>query len=219
MAIKSNDTLQILNLNLKTIEEKEKYLPLIISRMDESKRLLNKTLLVLGTLVVTFLLLAFSNLKNVDLFSFEKIDKQTIFYCLPSIFSVIYYYYILTWMHYIQQRKIYRHLTSQIFNLEVESYLNDHIQPFSFIEVLDKHHDTENKHAWGCLTTLILLPIYVVVFFSPVIFISLVFWSNEAELKLNGYQQMACYILPGVVGLLLILMFIKSFRLNVLGKE
>lgn len=219
MAIKSNDTIEILNLNLKTIEQKEKYLPLIISRMDESKRLLNKTLLVLGTLVVTFLLLSFSNLKNIDLFSFEKIDKQTIFYGLPSIFSVIYYYYILTWMHYIQQRKIYRHLTSQIFNLEVESYLNDHIQPFAFIEVLDKHHDTENKHAWGCLTTLILFPIYVVVIFLPVIFVSLVFWSNEAELKLHGWQQLACYILPGLIGLLLILMFIKSFRLNVLGKE
>jgi len=219
MSRKSNDTLEILKRHLKTKEEKEEYLPLIISRMDESKRIMNKTLIILGTLGVTFMLLSFTNLKNIDLFSFEKIDKQTVFYCLPTFFSVIYYYYVLTWMHYIQQRKIYRHLTSQIFNLEVESYLNDHIQPYSFLQILDKHHDTENKHTWGCLTNIILLPILIIVLCSPVIFVCLVLKSNENDLNLHGWQGFACYILPIIIAVLLLLMVVKSFRLNILGKE
>lgn len=219
MAKKSDDTLEILRIELKKKKVKEQYLSLIISRMDESKRIMNKALILLGASIVIFLLLAFANLKDISAPFLEKIDKRTVFFCLPSVFSAVYYYYILTWMHFVQQKKIYRHLTSQIFNIEVESHLNDHIQPFSFIEIFDKHHDTENKDTLGCLTNIIILPFLIISIFLPIIFVSFVLYKNNDELKLEGWNEWIGYVIPGIIAILLMLMLIKSVKLNVFGKE
>jgi hypothetical protein len=219
MVKKSDDTLEILRINLKTEKDKEQYLSLIISRMDESKRIMNKALILLGTFIAIFLLLAFADLKDISAPFLEKIDKRTVFFCLPSVFSAVYYYYILTWMHFVQQKQIYRHLTSQIFNVEVESHLNDHIQPYSFMEIFDKHHDTENKNVLGCLTNIIALPFLIISIFLPIIFVSFVLYKNDDELKLEGWHEWIGYVVPGIVAILLLLMLIKSVRLNVFGKE
>lgn len=217
--MKSNDTIAIIEHDLTTDFAKEKYLELIISRMDESKRILNKTLFWLFLLAIAFFLISNSKIDGLSFPPFDKIDGRTILIFIPSIFSICYYYYCATWMNYIQQRQIYNHLTSLIFNIEVDSHLNDHIQPFNFLNILVKHNESENKNFLGYFTSWVMIPIAFLMLLSPFVFVIYSLYVNNNNLKLESWQVTLNFFVPILMLILLILMFIKSFRINILGKE
>lgn len=217
--MKSNDTIAIIEYNLTTDIAKEKYLELIISRMDESKRILNKTLTWLFLLVISFFLISNSKINGLSFPPFDKIDGPTILIFIPSIFSICYYYYAATWMNYTQQRQIYNNLTSLIFKIEVDSHLNDHIQPFNFLNILVKHNESENKNFWGYFKSFVMIPISLLMLVSPFTFVIYSLYINNKSLNLENWQLTLNFFVPILILILLILMFIKSFRINVLGKE
>lgn len=214
-----NDTIDIIEDQLQTKEAKEKYLEIMSTRLDESKKIMNKTLIWMLIVVIAFILISLSKIDNVSVSVFGKIDKHTILLISPSLFALMYYYYILTWMHFLQQKKIYAHLTGLLFKIDVESHLNDHIQPFNLMEVITKHHDSDNKNSTGCLTSIILIPMLAFIAFFPILFIWFSITSNQNTLNLELKGSVLSLLLPIIIAILLLLMLIKSIRINVFGRE
>lgn len=216
---KSNDDIYIIESQLKTGKERREYLLLLISRMDETKRILNKTLFCLSIFALTFFLLSNSKIQGISFPPFDKIDGYTILMLLPSIFSLCYYYYIIVWINYVQQRKIYFHLTSIIFNIEINSHLNDHIMPFSFTDLLVKHNTSKSRNFLGYITNVLLIPIFIFFYLSPIIFVCYAIVENIKNNKTYFWQDIIIFFVPAIVFLCLILILIRLIRINILGKE
>lgn len=76
----------------------------------------------------------------------------------------------MIWYDFVEQKNVYKVLTSLIFDLEYESYLNDRVRPFSITDSVSKYHSQEKWNVTGCLSYLFWVPIGLTILLFPFLY-------------------------------------------------
>jgi hypothetical protein len=168
--MEENQTLKAIGNVLKSTEEKTKYLDLIEKRIDETNRNKYRSLVYLVILFFAFSFISISKIEGITFEPFEKIDSKLLLYIIPSLFSACYCYYLISWFYLKQLKHIYSNLIAALFNIEEESILHQMANQYDFMDIFEKSIESDNESALGCITNLILLPVFVVIILIPFVF-------------------------------------------------
>lgn len=157
----------LLSNDLKSEDSKEKYLNILDKRLDENRKSLSNLFIVLIISILAFHLLLETKISEINLGPLKIVDNKIAISLIPTIFTIVYYKYLMVWFDMIEQKRVYKLLTLQIFKFKNKSYLNDRISPFSITDSIDKHYSSEQKNVFGCLTYLLLLPTVFLIMVFP----------------------------------------------------
>lgn len=143
---------------LDTIESKEKYLNLLNSRIDENRKTLSSLLVIMVLTAFAFPLIVETKISEISVGPFKLRDNLFAISIIPSIFSYCYYKYAAIWTEVIEQKFILKNLTSKIFSIKENSYLNERLKPFSFADHIIEHSIRVQSKKFGCLLGLFWIP-------------------------------------------------------------
>lgn len=201
-------------------ELREKYLTIIELRIIENKKSLNSILLVMLFSVLAFPLIHEAIISDISIGPFKINDKSFALLIIPSIFSFSYFKYVTIWTEIVKQKNIYKSLTSKVFLLKQNSYLNESIRPFSFLDFLTKHNELEEKSSFlGCIIALFWIPISFFFILFPYGFIYYSLKILFIEKKLNPtIHYTFCYI-PIIISILTLITLFQVIRNEIIEQE
>ncbi len=152
---------------LKTESAKEKFLDILIQRLEDNRKALGSVFLVLLFTAIAFPLIAETKISEISIGPFKIIDSDIALVIIPTIFTFAYYKYLLIWFDFVEQKRTYRLLTKDYFKFKSNSYLNDRLNPFSITDSISRHHAQEKFGVFGCLSYLLWIPTALVLVFLP----------------------------------------------------
>ncbi len=153
-----------------TKELQEKYLNLLISRIDENRKSIRNLISIMLVTVLAFPLIIETKISEISFGPFKLQDNSFAISIIPTIFAFSYYKYITVWYDLIDQKNVYKILTAGILSIEKESLLNEILRPYSFFDSVAKNHLKEKSKTLGCIITLLWLPIIIGIGVFPFIF-------------------------------------------------
>lgn len=156
--------------DLKNTEHRVKYLEILEKRIAENKKAIASIFLVLVLCGFAFQLLLQTKISEVTIGPFKISDTNIIMAIIPTVFTFSYYKYLMIWYDFVEQKNVYKVLTSLIFDIKYESYLNDRIRPFSITDSVSKYHTQEKWNFTGCLSYLLWIPIGLTILLFPFIY-------------------------------------------------
>lgn len=167
---KENKIKSTLIKNLKNSEQQQKYLEILEKRMDENKKSIGNIFLLLVLCGFAFQLLLKTKISEVNIGPFKLNDTNIIFLLIPTVFTFLYNKYLMIWYDFVEQKTVYKVLTSLIFDIKDESYLNDRIRPFSITDSVSKYHNQDKWNLTGCLSYIFWVPVGVFILLFPFIY-------------------------------------------------
>lgn len=152
---KEKEIEKLIELELTENHLKEKYLDLLLTRISENRKRMNQILLALFFTVIGFPLLISSNVKELSIGPIKLDEFKIVISSIPTLFAFLYYKYISIWMDLTDQKMTYRVMSSKFFNVEIDSFLNQRLRPYSFLDsIMDKHLKNYKKKV-GCLISML----------------------------------------------------------------
>ncbi len=194
---------------LESTDNQEKYLALLTSRIDENRKTMRRYGSLMILMVFSFYLALITKISEISLGLFKLEDNSIAILLLPSIFSFLYYRYIAVWDELVDQKHIYSNITSKLFNIEFDSLLNDRIRFHSLIESIISHHLNEKPKVLGVIIYLLWLPIAYGIIMSPFIFIIYSIINIYRKFQMNTLLEWLLFLTPIVISFFTIVLLIK----------
>lgn len=196
--------------NLQTKEKQEKYLEILDKRLEENRKSLGGLFIILIFCVLANHLLLQTKISEINIGPFKVTDNKIIFGLLPTIYTLVYYKYLMIWVEIADQKRIYNVLTSIYFSLDNKSLLIDKIQPFSLVDSVIRHQ--KSKNTLGCLTNLVWLLIAIFVLFSPFLYEYYLIYKLFIDLQPKNIFDWFLFICPILISIYTILMLMNVIR-------
>lgn len=199
----------IIEEKLISVELKEKYLNLLIVRIDENRKLIAKLFTIMLLTVFAFPLIVETKISEILVGPFKLNDNNIAISIIPSIFAYCYYKYISVWIDLVEQKNVFKELTAIIFNVESKSFLNERIRPYSFIDSIINYHLEDNSKKVGCINSLLWLPIMILFLIFPFLFEYYAVKILYLKYGLDTILECFFFIIPILSGLLTIIMLFQ----------
>jgi hypothetical protein len=110
---------------LKSTDSREKYLNLLINRIEDNRKSLSSLFIIMLLTIFAFPLIVETRISEISIGPFKLQDNSFAISIIPSIFALCYYKYITIFVDLTEQKELYKVLTSQIFAIKEISYLNE----------------------------------------------------------------------------------------------
>ncbi|WP_309840420.1 hypothetical protein [Chryseobacterium sp. SLBN-27] len=201
---------KLLQEDLQAKEKQEKYFEILDKRIEENRKSLGELFIVLIFCVLANHLLLQTKISEINLGPFKITDNKIIFGLLPTIYTLVYYKYLMIWVEISDQKRIYSIITSNYFSLNNKSLLFDKIKPFSIIDSIDRHQ--KSKSTFGCLTNLIWIPIALFVLISPFLYEYYLIYQLFIDLQPKNLFDWFLFICPILISLYTIMMLINVIK-------
>lgn len=201
---------KLLQEDLQAKEKQEKYFEILDKRIEENRKSLGGLFFVLIFCVLANHLLLQTKISEINLGPFKITDNKIIFGLLPTIYTLVYYKYLMIWIKISDQKRIYSIITSNYFSLNNKSLLIDKIKPFSIIDSIDRHQ--KSKSTLGCLTNLIWIPIGLFVLISPFLYEYYLIYQLFIDLQPKNIFDWFLFICPILISLYTILMLLNVIK-------
>jgi|GEM_PF-5607454 len=201
---------KILQENLQTKDQQEKYLEILDRRLDENKKSLSGLFIILIFSVLAIHLLLQTKISEINIGPFKITDSKIIFGLVPTIYTLVYYKYLMIWVEISDQKRIYNLLISKYFSLKDTSLLSDKIKPFSIIDSIGRHQ--KNGKTLGCLTNLMWIPIALFVLFCPFLYEYYLIYKLFIDLQPKNIFDWFLFICPILISIYTILMLINVIK-------
>lgn len=199
----------IIEEKLISVELKEKYLNLLIVRIDENRKLIAKLFTIMLLTVFAFPLIIETKISEILVGPFKLNDNNIAISIIPSIFAYCYYKYISVWIDLVEQKNVFKELTAIIFNVESKSFLNERIRPYSFIDSIINYHLEDNSKKVGCINSLLWLPIMILFLIFPFLFEYYAVKILYLKYGLDTILEWFFFIIPILSGLFTIIMLFQ----------
>jgi hypothetical protein len=199
----------IIEEKLISVELKEKYLNLLIVRIDENRKLIAKLFTIMLLTVFAFPLIIETKISEILVGPFKLNDNSIAISIIPSIFAYCYYKYISVWIDLVEQKNVFKELTAIIFNVESKSFLNERIRPYSFIDSIINYHLEDNSKKVGCINSLLWLPIMILFLIFPFLFEYYAVKILYLKYGLDTILEWFFFIIPVLSGLFTIIMLFQ----------
>lgn len=201
---------KLLHENLQTKEKQEKYLEILDKRIEENRKSLGGLFIILIFSILAIHLLLQTKILEINLGPLKITDNKIIFGLIPTIFTLVYYKYLMIWVEISDQKRIYNALTSNYFSLNPKSLLIDKIKPFSIIDSIGRH--TKDENTLGFLTNLIWIPISMFVLFSAFIYEFYLIYKLFIDLQPKNIFDWFLFICPMIISIYTILMLMNVIK-------
>lgn len=195
---------------LNSAELREKYLGIINQRIDENRKAINGISMILILTIFSFPLIQETKITEISIGPFKLNDNSFAISIIPSIFALCYYKYVTIWIDLVEQKSVYKILTSKIFLLKEKSYLNDRIKHYSFLDSILYLHFEEKSKILGCFVSLIWIPILLGFMFFPFYFEYYTVKTLYLKFGLKNIFDWTFFMTPILIGVFTILMFIQA---------
>ncbi|MDF2551371.1 MAG: hypothetical protein K0R77_646 [Chryseobacterium sp.] len=205
--------------DLKTFEQKEKFLEILEKRMEENKKSLGSLFVALLLCGFAFQLILQTKISEVNLGPFTVNDTKIIFLIIPSIFTFVYYKYLMIWYDFAEQKNVYKVLTSLLFDLEYESYLNERLRPFSITDSVSKYHSQKKMNLTGCLGYFLWLPIGLIIIIFPFGYEVYLIFKLLTSTNSYSFFEILLIAIPSTIFVLTILMLVKVIDKGIKGEN
>lgn len=202
---------KLLSDSLKTENSREKFLELLDKRIEENRKSLGGLFVILILCALSFNLLLQTKISEINIGPLKINDNKVIFALIPTIFTFVYYKYIMIWVEISEQKRTYNNLTSIIFEIENNSTLNNVIKPFSITDSIFKHQENE-KGFLGCLTNLFWIPIGLFMMFIPFVYEYYLIDKLVRNLKPTNFFEWFLFICPIIISIYTIITLINVVR-------
>lgn len=199
----------IIEEKLISVELKEKYLNLLIVRIDENRKLIAKLFTIMLLTVFAFPVIIETKISEILVGPFKLKDNNIAISIIPSIFAYCYYKYISVWIDLVEQKNVFKELTAIIFNVESKSFLNERIRPYSFIDSIINYHLEDNSKKVGCINSLLWLPIMILFLIFPFLFEYYAVKILYLKYGLDTILEWFFFIIPILSGLFTIIMLFQ----------
>ena len=197
---------------LKSENSKEKYLNILDHRIDDNRKSIGKLFLILLITAIAFPLLTDTKISEISIGPLKIIDSKTALSLIPTIFTFTYYKYLMIWFDLVEQKRTFELLTAELFSLDVKSFLNDRLKPFSITDSIDKHHSQSKLDSIGCITYFFWIPTIFIVILFPFFFEFYLIKKILEVLNPKSILDWLLFITPILIGLFTILMIIQVIR-------
>lgn len=201
---------KLLHENLQTKEKQEKYLEILDKRIEENRKSLGGLFIILIFSILAIHLLLQTKISEINIGPLKITDNKIIFGLIPTIFTLVYYKYLMIWVEISDQKRIYNALTSNYFSLNTESILIDKIKPFSIIDSIGRH--SKNGNTLGCATNLIWVLISMFVLFSPFIYEFYLIYKLFIDLQPKNIFDWFLFVCPMIISIYTILMLMNVIK-------
>lgn len=193
-------------------EDANRYLDLLIIRIDENRKLMNKLILFMVFSSVAFFLLKESKLIIEAIGPFKIKDNPVALSVLSLVFSYSHYRHLFIWYDLIIQKNISKNITAKIFGIKEKSVLNESISHFWFSDKLNKKQFVFKNKFLGFIEAIIYLPLLLFLAAYPFLF---EWYSLYILIKYllfdNFYEFLICLSLL-IVNFSIIILIYKTFR-------
>lgn len=212
---KQEMVLDIIEKQLISIEYKEKYLNLLMLRIDENRKLMGKLFITMIFIVFAFPLIIETKINEISVGPFKLADNRIAISIMPSIFAYCYYKYISVWIDLVEQKFVFKELTSVVFNIKSKSFLNERIRPYSFIDSIMNIHFEDKSKIFGCLIMLVLIPIILILMFFPFLFEYYMLKIVYSKFGLYSILEWISFLTPILLGMFTIIMFVQIAKKDI----
>jgi len=203
---------------LKSENAKEKYLDILDHRIDDNRKSMGRLFLVLLLTTLAFPLLLETKISEISIGPLKIIDSKIGLGIIPTIFTFAYYKYLMIWFDIVEQKRTFKLLTSELFNIDLKSFLNERLKPFSITDSIDKHHSRGKMDSIGCLSLFFWIPTGFVLIFFPFVFEVYLIKKLFEILQPESIFDWLLFITPIMIGIFTLLMLIQVIR-NDLKKD
>ncbi|WP_106791672.1 hypothetical protein [Aquimarina sp. Aq78] len=197
---------------LKSENSKEKYLNILDHRIEDNRKSMARLFLILLLTGLAFPLLLETKISEISIGPLKIIDSSITLSLVPTIFTFAYYKYLMIWFDLIGQKRIFKLLTAELFNIELKSFLNDKLKPFSITDSIDKHHSQKKIDSIGCISYLFWIPTGLILILLPFVFEIYMIKKVFEILKPESIFDWLLFIAPILISLFTILMLIQVIK-------
>lgn len=200
------------NNQLKSKESQDKYLSILNLRIEENRKSMNRYSVIMLLIVFAFPLIIETKISEVSLGPFKLSDNSLLILILPSVFAFVYYKYITIWIDLADQKHIYSVLTSKLYNLKFNSFLNNRLRYHSIIESFSTNHLGDEPGNFGCIVNIVWIPVAYGLIASPFIFEFYSIIKIYRNFELNSITEWILFLTPIIIILFTILILVKTNR-------
>jgi hypothetical protein len=197
--------------SLLTSDSLESYLNILNQRIDDNRKAMGRLFLVLILVGLAFPLLQEAKISEVSIGPFKISDIQIAIAIIPTVFAFTFYKYMLTWFNIVEQKKIFKNLTSIVFNIDTDSSLNKNLRSFSITDSLDNYIG-KKLDTFGCLASLLWIPTGLVLFLFPFIYEVYLIKSIRNIFGLDSFLSWVIFITPLLIGIFTVVHIIQIIR-------
>ena len=198
--------------SLNSNESKTQFLSILDERISSNRKLMSRLFTMLIITGFAFPLLIEAKISEISFGPLKIIDKQIIIGLIPTIFSFTYYKYISVWLDLVEQKNTFKNLTSKLFNIEIDSFLNQRLKQFSVLDSLMKYHQQDKMDKIGCLSYILWIPAALILIFFPFSFEFYMTKHLYYSLDQKNLIDWSLVILPIALFLFTILTIVQAFR-------
>ncbi|WP_396596909.1 hypothetical protein [Dokdonia sp. R86516] len=216
---KDNIITTLIENELKSNELKEKYLSLLISRIEENRKTMRRYSSLLILIMFSYYLIFSTTISEISIGPLKFKDNSIVILLLPSMFSFIYYRYIAVWIELADQKHVYSNTTSKLFNLDFNSLLNDRLRFNSLIETFIIQHLNEKSGFLSFIVNLLWVPIAYGLIISPFIFNIYSTVNIYRKFEMTTFFEWLLFLTPIVIGFFTLLVLIKTNRMDINRKK
>jgi len=194
---------------LKDKGTQEKYINLLNVRIDENRRISNSLLKIMIFSAIAFPLILETKISEISLGPFKLLDNSIAIGIIPTLFAFTYYRYMSVLSDLREQKKAYRHLTTVLFDIKYDSFLNNNLSPYSLVDSIGKFHFNKESKATLILTFLFWIPVLLTIIFMPIIFVLYAAYKTYITFGLDSYIDWGMVLTPFVI---IIISFIMVYE-------
>lgn len=212
---KDNIISSIIDNELNSNELIEKYLKLLTYRIEENRKSMRRYSSILILIILIYYLIFNFKIPEISIGPLKLEDNSIAILLLPSIFSFIYYRYILVWIELADQKHIYSNITSKLFNLDFDSLLHIRLRFHSLIESFSIHHLNEKSNVLNFIIGLLWIPIGYGLIILPFIFEVYSIVNIYRNFEIDTFLFWLLFLTPIIIGLFTILVLIKTSLMDI----
>lgn len=195
-----------------TNDNQELYADLLNNRIEENRKLMSRLSATLILCYFGFPLIIESKISEISFASFKLTDNIIAIGIIPSIFAVIYYKYITVWLDLVEQKATYKALMSKIFSINQESFLNNRLWPYSFLDSIILYHLNEKSKSLGCVINFFWVIIGLILIFFPFVFEYYTIVTLYQKIGFDTLLKKVIIIMPILMGLFTLLIIIQAAK-------
>jgi len=196
-------------------DSQEKYLGILNIRIEENSKTSRKLFNIMLFIVCAFPLILETKISEISLGPFKLMDNSIAIGIIPTLFALTYYRYMTVWFDLNEQKELYKNLTSKYFNLGIESFLNEKLTPYAFVESIAKHHFNEKSKFLSLVVKALWIPIIFMMIIFPIGFIYYSVINLYKQFGLEDIIDWIIFLLPIFIQVLTILISIQSAKSSI----
>lgn len=200
-------------------KNQEFYADVLNKRIEENRKSMSRLSLTLALCYFAFPLITESKIEEISIGPFKLSDNIIAMGVIPSVFAFIYYKYITVWIDLVEQKMTYKVLTSRVFAIETESFLNKKLSPYSFMDSIMFYHLNEKMNFLGCLTTLLWVPIGLITITFPYVFEYYMISTLYQKFGFDTLLEKVIIITPALIGMFTILIIVQAGKRDLNQKK